>query len=108
MVKTRINQFHRDRKATEHFRNCAMRLNVGTKFVTAKEDVISEKSVSFALKVKFLWQPIDLVVVLRHPFGKKRLFAGAFFVAEIAGNKSAANRKAGICGKDHVGQSRLR
>jgi hypothetical protein len=78
-------------------------LNVGTKFVPAKERVFAEERVTFTFKVQFLWQPFDLVVVLLHPFGEKRLFPGAFFVAEIAGDEFAANRQAGVCGKDHVG-----
>jgi hypothetical protein len=85
-----------------------MRLNVGTKFVTAEEHVVAEKRVAFAFEVKFLRQPIHFVAVLLHPFSKKRLFSGAFFVAEIAGDESAANRQPGVSGEDHVGQSRLR
>jgi hypothetical protein len=85
-----------------------MRLNVGTEFVAAKKDVAAEERVAFALEVKLLRQPIDFVAVLRHPFGKKRLFAGAFFVAEVAGNESAANRQPGVGGEDHVRQSWLR
>ena len=36
------------------------------------------------------------------------MFAGAFFVAEITGDESAANRQPGVGGEDHVRQSRLR
>src|SRR5512132_3949069 len=86
VIKTRINQLHRDRKTTQHFRDGTVRLNVRTKFVTAKEHVVAEERVAFAFEVKFLRQPIDFVAVLRHPFRKKRLFAGAFFVTEIAGD----------------------
>src|SRR4030095_14901292 len=71
VVKTRINKFHRDSKATEHFRDGAVRLNVGTKFVTAKEHVVAKERVAFAFEVKFLRQPIDFVAVLLHPFGKR-------------------------------------
>jgi hypothetical protein len=45
--------------------------------------------------------------VLRHPFGKKRLFAGAFFVAKIAGDESVTNSQPCVSGEDHVRQSRL-
>jgi hypothetical protein len=66
-------------------------LNVGTKFVTAKEHVGAEERVAFAFEVKFLRQPIDFVAVLLHPFSEKRLFPGAFLVAEIAGDEFVAN-----------------
>ena len=107
MVKTRINQFHRDGKTTKHFCYGTMRLNVGTKFVTAKKHVAAKERVAFAFEVKFLRQPIDFVAVLLHPFGKKRLFSGAFFVAEITGDEFAANRQPGVGGEDHIGQSWL-
>src|SRR4029453_2340117 len=108
VVKTRINQLHRDRKASEHFCYSAVRLNVGTKFVTAKEHVVAEERVAFAFEVELFRQPIHLVAVLFHPLGKKRLFSGAFFVAEIARNEFAANRQPSVSGEDHVGQSWLR
>ncbi|KAG0505770.1 MAG: hypothetical protein Udaeo_08660 [Candidatus Udaeobacter sp.] len=108
VVKTRINQLHRDSKATEHFCDGAVRLDVGTKFVTAKEHVLAEERVAFAFEVKFFRQPIDFIAVLLHPFGEKRLFSCAFFVAEIAGDESAANRQPGVGGEDHVRQPWLR
>ena len=86
----------------------ARALNVRTKFVTAKEHVIAEERVAFAFEVKFLRQPIHFVSVLLHRFGEKRLFSGAFFVTEIAGDESSANRQSGVSGEDHVGQPRLR
>src|SRR6266550_814699 len=92
VVKTRINQLNRNSKTTEHFRDSAVRLNVGTKFVTAKKNVVAKERVAFAFEVKFLRQPIHFVAVLLHPFGEKRLLSSAFFVAEVAGDESAANR----------------
>src|SRR4029077_1085925 len=84
VVKTWINQLDRNSKTTEHFRDSPVRLNVGTKFVTAKEHVLAKERVAFAFEVKFLRQPIHVVAVLLHPFGEKRLFSSAFFVAEVA------------------------
>src|SRR6266516_2761332 len=107
MVKTWINQLHRNRETTQHFCYCAMRLNVGTKFVATKEHVVLKERVAFAFEVKFLRQPLDLITVLRHPLGKKWLFSRAFFVAEIAGDEFAANAEAGVGCEDHVGQSWL-
>ena len=40
--------------------------------------------------------------MLLHPFGKERLLSSAFFVAEIAGDESAANGQPGVGGEDHV------
>src|SRR6476660_7909978 len=80
VVKTRINQLNRNSKTTEHFRDGTVRLNVGTKFVTAKEHVLAKERVAFAFEVKFLRKPIDFIAVLLHPFGEKRLLSCAFFV----------------------------
>src|SRR5215211_1128965 len=107
MIKTRINQLHRNGKATQHFCYGAMRLNVGTEFVTAKEDVVAEERIAFAFEVEFFRQPLDFITVLDHPLRKKRLFSGAFLVPEIAGNEFATNRQPGVRGEDHVGQSWL-
>src|SRR5262245_31105681 len=83
VIKPWINQLHRNGETTKHFCYGTMRLNVGTKFVTAKEHLTAEQRIAFALEVKLLWQPIDFVAALLHPFGKERLLTGAFFVAEI-------------------------
>ena len=85
-----------------------MRLNVGTKFVAAKEHLTAEQRVAFALEKKLLWQPVHFVALLLHPFGKERLLTGAFFVSEIAGDEFATNSQPGVGGENHVGQSRLR
>src|SRR6476620_1989511 len=54
VVKTRIDQLYRNSKATKSFCYGAVRLNVGTKFVTAKEHVVAEECVAFAFEIKFL------------------------------------------------------
>src|SRR5690349_14388238 len=94
-VKTRIDQLHRDYQAAQHFCYGAVRLNVGPKFIAAKENVVSEERIAFALKIKLLRQPFDLVVMLGHPFCKEGLFTRAFLVAEITGDESSANSQAG-------------
>src|ERR671925_2948 len=85
-----------------------MRLNVGTEFVAAEKHLPTEQRVAFALEVKLFWQPIQVVAVLLHPFGKERLLTGAFFVAEITGDEFPTNSQPGVGGENHVRQSRLR
>src|SRR4029077_15307246 len=68
MVKARINQFYGDSETAKHVCHGAVRLNVGTKFVAAKEDVAAKESVAFALKIKLFRQPLHLVAALFHPF----------------------------------------
>src|SRR4029077_10316165 len=108
VIKPRINEFDRDSETTEHLRDGAVRLNVRAKFVTAKEHIAAEERVTFALEIEFFRQPAHLVPVLFHPFGKKWLLTGAFFMAEIAGDKLAADGQASIGGENHIGKSRLR
>ena len=54
MIKTGIHQLHRDHKTTEHFRYGTVRLDIGTKFVAAKEHLAAEERVAFAFEVKLL------------------------------------------------------
>jgi hypothetical protein len=46
--------------------------------------------------------------VLLHPVGEELRLGGAFLVAEITRDKTAADREPGVRVKDHVGQLRLR
>src|SRR5437870_9384457 len=107
VVKTRINQFHRDNKAAKHVCHGAMRLNVGTKFVAAKQHVATKERIAFALEIKILRQPAHFVAALFHPFRKERLLTGAFFMAEIAGDEFATNGQSSVGGENHIGKSRL-
>src|ERR1700730_8096484 len=107
VIKTRVDQFHRDNQTAKHVCHGAMRLNVGAKFVAAKKHVAAKERISFALEIKVLGQPLDFVAALFHPFGKKRLLTGAFFVAEIARDKFAANGQPSVGCENHVGKSRL-
>ena len=81
-----------------------MRLDVGAKFVAAKEHVAAEERIAFAFEVKIFRQPGHFVAMLFHPFGKERLFTGAFFVAEITGDEFAADGQSGVGGENHVGK----
>src|SRR6266699_59247 len=98
MVKTRINEFYRDGQTAKHVCHGPMRLNIGAKFVAAKEHVAAKERVAFALEIKILGQPLHLVVAFFHPFRKERLLTSTFFVAEIAGNKLATNRQSSVGG----------
>ena len=85
-----------------------MRLNVGAKFVAAKQYVAAKKRIAFAFEIKVFGQPVHFVSVLLHPFGKERLLTGAFFVAEIAGDEFAANGQSGVRRENHIRKSGLR
>src|SRR4051794_27848433 len=108
MIKSRVDQLHRDCQTAEHGGDRRMRLNVRTEFVAAKERVAAEERVAFPLEIEILRQPLYFVAMLFHPFRKERLLAGAFFVTEIAGNEFTPNSKAGIRGENHVGKAALR
>src|SRR5207247_5911493 len=99
---TRINEFHRDDKATKHVRNGPMRLNIGAKSVAAKKHVAAEEGITLAFEVQIVWQPADFVAVFFHPVRKMRRFASAFLVAAIAWNEFAANREPGVRRENHV------
>src|SRR5947207_15238028 len=85
-----------------------MRIDVGAKFVTAEKNVAAEERVTFAFEVQILRQPDDFIAVLFHPTREMRRFSAAFFVPEIARNKTAADGQAGVRGEDHVGKFRAR
>ena len=108
MVKARINQFHGDGETAEHLCHGAMRLDIRTKLITAKEHVGSKQSVAFAFEIKIVGQPVHFVAVLFHPLSKERLLTSAFFVAKVTWNEFATNGQAGIGGENHVGQAGLR
>ena len=69
-----------------------MRLNVGTKFVTAKKRIPAKESVALSLEIKIFRQPTDFITPLLHRFREERLLAGTLFVTEIAGDESVAHR----------------
>src|SRR4029453_5813492 len=85
-----------------------MRLNVGTKFVSAKQCTPPKKRVPFALEIKIFRQPIHFVTALFHPFREKRLLARALLMAKITGDEFATNRQSGVSRENHIGKSRLR
>src|SRR5436190_7497827 len=108
MIKARIDKLDRDDKAAKHVCDGAMRLDVRTKLIPAKECVTAKESIALALEVKILWQPRDFVTVLFHPASEMRRFAGALFVPEIARDKLLSNSKPGVGRENHVGKFRLR
>src|SRR4030095_9239786 len=85
-----------------------MRLNIGTKFVTAEECIAAKKRVALALEVKILRQPIHFITALFHPFREKRLLARALLMAKITGDKFAANGQSGVGRENHIWKSVLR
>src|SRR5467141_675749 len=108
VVKARINQFHRDNQTAKHVCHGAMRLNVGPKFVAAKEHVAAEEGIAFALEIKIFRQPLHFVAPLLHPLGKERLLTSTLFMAEVARDKLAANGQPSVGRENHIGKSRLR
>src|SRR3954471_23671314 len=92
MVKARVHQRDGNNETAEKVREGAMGVDVGAEFVAAKKNVAAEERVTFAFEVELLRQPDDFVAVLFHPTCEMRRFAGAFFVAEIARDKTAADR----------------
>src|SRR5687768_8237055 len=64
MIESRIDQLDRDDEAAQEIGDGAMRIDVGAKFVTAKENVATEESVAFAFEIQILRQPHDVVAVL--------------------------------------------
>src|SRR2546423_13532409 len=92
VVKARINQFDGNDEAAEQVRDGAMRVDVGTEFVAAEQNVAAEECVPLAFEIKVLRQPDDFVAMLFHPTGEMRRFAGAFLVPEITWNKTATDR----------------
>ena len=107
MVEPWIDKFDRDDKTAEHFRDRAMRFDVGAKFVTAKERIAAEKRVTFAFEVVVLRQPRDLIAAFFHPTGEMWPFARAFRVPKIARDESFADNETCVRGKDHVRKSGL-
>src|SRR5439155_15898246 len=97
-----------DSETTEHFCYGPVRLNIGAKFVAAKEHLATEQRIAFAFEIKLFRQPGHFVAMLFHPFGKERLLTGAFFMTEIARNEFAANGQSSVGGKNHVWKSWLR
>src|ERR1700730_3320647 len=84
-----------------------MRLNVGTKFVTAEERISAKKRVAFALEIKIFRQPIHFITTLFHPFREKRLLTRALLMAKITGDEFATNRQSGVGRENHIGESGL-
>src|SRR5262249_41613733 len=102
VIKARINQFHGNSETAKHVCHGAMRLNIRSKFVPAKEHVAAKERVAFAFEIKIFSQPAHVVTALFHPFSKERLLTGSFFVAEIAGDEFVANGQSGIGCKNHI------
>ena len=92
MIKPRINQLHRDYEAAKDIGQGAMRLNVGTKFVTAKKRIPAKEGIALALEIKIFRQPSDFITLLLHRFREERLLASTLFVAEIAGDELVPHR----------------
>src|SRR2546423_13712242 len=92
VIEPRIDQLDRDDEATEQIRDSAMGIYVGPEFVAAEQNIAAEEGVALAFEIKVLRQPDDFVAMLFHPARKMRRFAGAFFVPEIARDKTATDR----------------
>src|SRR5712664_1184828 len=107
MIEARIDQFDRDYETAKDIRQAAMRLNVGTKFVTAEQRIPAKKRVAFALEVKIFRQPIHFITTLFHPFREERLLTRALLMAKITGDEFATNRQSGVGGENHIGKSGL-
>jgi len=84
-----------------------MRLNVGTKFVTAEEGVAAKKRVAFALEIKIFRQPTHFITALFHPFREERLLARALLMAKITGDEFATNGQSGVGRENHIRKSGL-
>src|SRR5712691_8394747 len=108
MIEPRIDKLDRDNKTTKHVRNRPMRLNIGTKFVAAKERITAKERIAFAFEVEIIGQPGDFVTVFFHPAGKMRRFARALLVPEITWNEFATNRESRVGRENHVRKLWLR
>src|SRR5437016_5493568 len=85
-----------------------MRLNVRSKFVTAKERFAAKKRIAFALEIEIFRKPGGLITMALHPFYEMRRFTGALFVTKVAGNEFFPNGQACVCRENHIGQFWLR
>src|SRR5207247_9876948 len=93
--------------SAKDIRQGAVRLNVGTKFVTAEERIAAKKRVAFALEIKIFRQPIHFITALFHPFREERLLTRALFMAKITRDEFATNRQSEIGRENHIGKSGL-
>src|SRR5436305_15272581 len=89
-------------------RQSPVRLNVGAKFVTAKERIAAKKRVAFALEIKIFRRPIHFITALFHPFREEGLVTRALFMAKITRGEFATNRQSGVCRENHIRRSGLR
>jgi hypothetical protein len=51
VIKARIDQFDGNNQAPEHVGDCAMRIDIGSEFVAAKQRVAGEERIALAFKI---------------------------------------------------------
>src|SRR5439155_11704875 len=108
VIKTVLDQFHRNHEAVQHLTNPPVGTDVGTKAVAAEKNRAGKQRITFALEEQVLRQVNDFVSMLDEPLFKEWFLAAPLLETKIAADELPVRDEAGVGGKYHVRQPRLR